>query len=189
MWKATCCVSRRAGRIYLAMPPSIPMTAAVSASRWTTSMTRYVSACAITARVSPQRCCRRCSISFHRQIPLSIALRAGWASGPQSRPALRVLVVDDNIDAAESMAMLLEMEGHEVRIALDGEVALKAAEVFHPHVVVLDIGLPGMDGYEVARQLRSLHATNECLLIALTGYGQPEDAYRAMVAGFYHHLV
>jgi signal transduction histidine kinase len=101
----------------------------------------------------------------------------------------RVLVVDDNVDAAESTAAFLRLEGHEVKAVHDGLQALASLKVFDPHVVVLDIGLPGLDGYAVARQLRERGDTNHVLLIALTGYGQKEDRQRAADAGFDYHFV
>jgi len=101
----------------------------------------------------------------------------------------RVLVVDDNIDAAESTAAFLRLEGHEVKAVHDGLQALSSLKVFDPHVVVLDIGLPGLDGYAVARQLRERGDTSHVLLIALTGYGQKEDRQRAADAGFDYHYV
>jgi CheY-like chemotaxis protein len=101
----------------------------------------------------------------------------------------RVLVVDDNVDAAESTAAFLRLEGHEVKAVHDGLQALASLKVFDPHVVVLDIGLPGLDGYAVARQLRSRGDTSHVLLIALTGYGQKEDRARAAEAGFDYHFV
>jgi signal transduction histidine kinase/ActR/RegA family two-component response regulator len=101
----------------------------------------------------------------------------------------RVLVVDDNIDAAESTAAFLRLEGHEVKAVHDGLQALSSLKVFDPHVVVLDIGLPGLDGYAVARQLRERGDTSHVLLIALTGYGQKEDRSRAAAAGFDYHFV
>lgn len=101
----------------------------------------------------------------------------------------RVLVVDDNVDAAESTAAFLRLEGHEVKAVHDGLQALGALKVFDPHVVVLDIGLPGLDGYAVARELRSRGDTSHVLLIALTGYGQKEDRSRAADAGFDYHFV
>ena len=104
--------------------------------------------------------------------------------------ALRVLVVDDNVDSAEGMAILLNVKGnHETRVAHDGASALSTALAFRPHAIVLDIGLPGMDGYEVARRLRRRRETGRVLLIALTGYGSPQDAMRVQAAGFDHHLV
>ncbi|RZI80291.1 MAG: response regulator [Rubrivivax sp.] len=101
----------------------------------------------------------------------------------------RVLVVDDNVDAAESIAMFLQIAGNEVKAVGDGPQALACAPVYAPEVVVLDIGLPGMDGYEVARRLRQLPQTADTLLIALTGYGQDSDRKRARDAGFDTHLV
>ena len=102
---------------------------------------------------------------------------------------LRILVVDDNKDAVQSMAMLLEVSGNDVRLAHEGKHALELAQQFKPHVVLLDIGLPGMDGYEVARRLRQQPPLQRSLLIALTGYGQPEDRKRSRAAGFDYHLV
>ena len=101
----------------------------------------------------------------------------------------RVLVVDDNVDAAESTAAFLRLEGHEVKAVHDGIQALASLKVFDPHVVVLDIGLPGLDGYAVARQLRERGDTSHVLLIALTGYGQKEDRARAAASGFDYHFV
>ncbi|HEX2197543.1 MAG TPA: response regulator [Burkholderiales bacterium] len=101
----------------------------------------------------------------------------------------RVLVVDDNIDGAESIAVYLRLEGHEVRTVSDGPQALAIAQVFAPQVAVLDIGLPGMSGYEVARRLRQMGADAPALLIALTGYGQKEDRAHSDEAGFNHHFV
>jgi signal transduction histidine kinase/DNA-binding response OmpR family regulator len=100
----------------------------------------------------------------------------------------RVLVVDDNRDAAEAAAVFLAMAGHEVKAVGEGTEALACAPVFAPDVIVLDIGLPVMDGYEVARRLRGLPETRASLLIALTGYGQRGDRDRARDAGFDHHL-
>jgi signal transduction histidine kinase/DNA-binding response OmpR family regulator len=101
----------------------------------------------------------------------------------------RVLVIDDNIDAAESIAVYLRLEGHEVRTVSDGPQAVAIAQVFAPHVAVVDIGLPGMNGYEVARRLRLKGQEAPALLIALTGYGQKEDRTRSTEAGFDHHFV
>jgi signal transduction histidine kinase len=100
----------------------------------------------------------------------------------------RVLVVDDNVDAAESTATYLRLEGHEVKTVNDGTGALDSVRAFAPHVVVLDIGLPGLDGYAVARRLRADGDTSHTLLIALTGYGQKEDRDRAKAAGFDYHF-
>jgi PAS domain S-box-containing protein len=101
----------------------------------------------------------------------------------------RILVVDDNRDASESMGMLLRVWGHEVRTAHDGASALQMATEFQPEMVLLDIGLPGMDGYEVAKKLQELPVTRNAVLVAMTGYGQEEDKLRSMAAGFALHLV
>jgi CheY-like chemotaxis protein len=97
--------------------------------------------------------------------------------------------VDDNKDAAESMSMLLEMWGHEVVCAYDGRSALEVAAKCHPDAVFLDIGLPGMDGYEVAERLREQPESAHAILIAITGYGQDADRRRSRDAGIDHHLV
>jgi PAS domain S-box-containing protein len=101
----------------------------------------------------------------------------------------RVLVVDDHVDAAESLALVLKAQGHEVRTAHDGVSALEVARAYQPDVVLLDIGLPRMDGYEVARRLRSQTDLQDALLIAVTGYGQEEDRRQAAAAGFDAHLI
>ncbi|TKD12660.1 PAS domain S-box protein [Polyangium fumosum] len=114
------------------------------------------------------------------------------APQPPEIPAMgqsrRVLVVDDNIDAAETMAALLETLGHEVSVAHDGEAALEAVSNGHPEIVLLDIGLPRMDGYEVCKRLRD-DGTLRPFIVAVTGYGQAEDRDRALEAGFDAHLV
>jgi PAS domain S-box-containing protein len=102
--------------------------------------------------------------------------------------ARRVLVVDDNHDSAEMMAMLLEFAGHEVRTAHDGLNAVNEVAGFQPHVVLLDIGLPGLNGYEAAERIR-LAPGRQPVLIALTGWGQADDRRRAVEAGFDHHLI
>ncbi len=101
----------------------------------------------------------------------------------------RVLIVDDNVDGAQSLGLMLRLAGHEVCIAHDGPAALKTASDFRPDVVLLDIGLPEMDGYEVARRLRELPELADTLLVALTGYGQAEDRQRGREAGFHHYFV
>jgi CheY-like chemotaxis protein len=111
----------------------------------------------------------------------------GGSAEPAGR--LRILVVDDNVDSAESLSLLLELGGHEVRTAHDGPAALEAARAFQPRVVLLDIGLPGMSGYEVARRLREMSGMERALLLALTGYGQEDDLRLARAAGFDQHLV
>ena len=100
-----------------------------------------------------------------------------------------VLLVDDSPDAVESMALVLQLQGYEVRVAHDGSTALEMAHQFKPGVIFLDIGLPDINGYEVARKIRLSPATRDCVLIALTGYGQEVDYQRSMQSGFDHHLV
>lgn len=116
-------------------------------------------------------------------------------AGPaQAKPAQgdlvrrKVLIADDNIDAAESLGMLLELGGHEVRMAHQGREALSQAQLFRPDVALLDIGMPDMSGYDVARQLRQAPWAQGLLLIAVTGWGQEDDRRRALEAGFDHHL-
>jgi two-component system CheB/CheR fusion protein len=104
-------------------------------------------------------------------------------------PSRRVLVVDDDRDAADSLALLLGVRGHQVQTAHDGVAALEAARAFGPEVVLLDIGLPRLDGYQVARLLRQEPQTQGALLVALTGYGQEQDRRRSLAAGFDIHLV
>ena len=100
----------------------------------------------------------------------------------------RILVVDDNVDAAETMTMLLEMSGHDARSAFSGQEALDIAFLFRPDIVFLDIGLPGMNGYEVARRLLADPSTAATKLIALTGWGSENDIRKSKVAGFHAHL-
>jgi PAS domain S-box-containing protein len=100
----------------------------------------------------------------------------------------RVLIIEDNTDAADSLRELLELSGHEVQVAFDGPSGLRDAGSFHPDVVLCDIGLPGMTGYEVARALRADERLRGTVLVALTGYGLPEDQRRASEAGFAHHV-
>jgi len=104
-------------------------------------------------------------------------------------PSLRVLLVDDNVDAAVTLAMLVEASGHETRTAYDGSTVLEVALDYRPHVVLLDIGLPGLNGFEVAEQIRQQPALQKVVLVALTGYGQESDRQRSQKAGFDHHLV
>ena len=110
-------------------------------------------------------------------------------TAPPPANCRRVLVVDDNVDAAQSLALLLELSGHEVRLAYDGLSAVAAAIAYQPEVVLLDIGLPEIDGYEVARRIRKHYSLQSILLVALTGYGQDTDRQRSQEAGFDHHLV
>ena len=107
---------------------------------------------------------------------------------PQDKKHCRVLVVDDNLDAAETLTMLLEFLGHTVQMAHDGPSALQQALAWQPDVVLLDIGLPGLNGYEVARRIRAEPSMASIVLVALTGYGQESDRQCAHEAGFDHHL-
>jgi CheY-like chemotaxis protein len=101
----------------------------------------------------------------------------------------RILVVDDNADAAVSLSMFLRLKGHEVQVAHDGTAGLAAASSYRPDVAFLDIGMPGMDGYELARRIRLDPDLKSVALVALTGWGQEEDRRRSSEAGFDHHLV
>lgn len=103
--------------------------------------------------------------------------------------AKRILVVDDNRDLADSLSMLLRMDGHEVGTAYTSLSALELAVSFNPAVILLDIGLPEMDGYQVARRLNRTASLKSVRVVALTGYGQPEDRKRGREAGFDAHLV
>ena len=110
------------------------------------------------------------------------------APRPRSHRARRVLLIDDNLDASSTLRRELELNGHDVKVAQDGMGGLELALEFVPEVVICDIGLPGMDGYAVAREFR-LHAPlRTAFLVALTGYAQPEDVQSAREAGFNHHF-
>jgi CheY-like chemotaxis protein len=101
----------------------------------------------------------------------------------------RVLVVDDNLDAADSLAEALRELGHEVAVVHDGVAALSTIAAFRPHVALIDIGLPVMDGYELARQVRQRLPSDRLRLVAITGYGQDRDKVRSRTVGFDEHLV
>jgi two-component system CheB/CheR fusion protein len=131
--------------------------------------------------------------SFRMRLPRMAEAEVEAWSPPVDFEALsaahrRVLVVDDNVDAAESLSMLLSALGHETRVAHDGVEALAAMAPFHPQIVLLDIGLPHMNGYEVARRIRRQFTNGGPQLIALTGWGQEEDRRQAREAGFDYHL-
>ena len=110
-------------------------------------------------------------------------------TAPATSPRRRILVVDDNLDAAESLAALLAINGHETRLAHDGLQAVQEAKDFQPDVVFLDIGMPTLDGHETARRIRQEPWGRDMVLVALTGWGQVEDRRRSKEAGFNHHLV
>jgi CheY-like chemotaxis protein len=103
--------------------------------------------------------------------------------------ALRILVVDDHCDSADCLAQLLTLWGHQPRVAYDGAAALELARTFQPDVALLDIAMPGMSGYELARQLRLQSESKDLVLIAITGYGDAEYRRRSLVFGFAAHLV
>jgi PAS domain S-box-containing protein len=121
----------------------------------------------------------------------AIVRQAGEEPQGQSAagPARRILVVDDNHDAAQALRLLLEADGHEVRLSADGDSGLAMARQYRPDVVLLDIGLPKMNGYEIAKRIRSDPALQATVLVAVTGYGQMHDRARASASGFHHHLV
>jgi PAS domain S-box-containing protein len=131
---------------------------------------------------------------FAIRLPISAGEESGQdvaARGATAVPAssLRILVVDDNLDAANSLAVLLRTMGNNVRTAHDGEEAVRAAGEFRPHVALLDIGMPKMNGYEAARAIRQQPWGQKLVLVAVTGWGQEEDKRRSKEAGFDHHLV
>jgi CheY-like chemotaxis protein len=105
-----------------------------------------------------------------------------------SAGSLRILAVDDNVDLARSLASVLGLWGHTVRTAHDGSAALEVASVFSPEVVLLDLGLPELDGLEVARRLRTTERF-AALLVSMSGFGQDQTRHRSDEAGFHHHLV
>jgi PAS domain S-box-containing protein len=124
------------------------------------------------------------SAPFEAPLPHGSGLEA---DGSPARK-LRVLIADDNADAAQSFSFLLEIAGHATRVAGDGHKAVRSAQEFRPDVVFLDIGLPGMNGYEVARALRQTPGMEELVIVALTGWGADRDPLLAREAGFHHHL-
>jgi len=133
--------------------------------------------------------------TFHVHLPrtpVPIALETQTEHGRQRAPPRarrRVLVVDDHVDAARMLELLLQCEGHQTRIAHDGPSALKAIDEFKPEFVFLDIGMPGMSGYEIARTLRASRDRRKIFLVALTGWGQPSDVRESKEAGFDMHMV
>jgi CheY-like chemotaxis protein len=109
------------------------------------------------------------------------------SNSPESK-SYRILVIDDSRDAAYTLKMLLGKIGHEVETADSGKSGIEAAARFSPHIVLCDIGMPDLDGYQVARVLRAAEAKRQAYLVALTGYGQDEDRLRALESGFDQHL-
>jgi CheY-like chemotaxis protein len=109
-------------------------------------------------------------------------------TSPAASPPRRILVVDDNQDAAESLGLYLGMFGHDVRLAFDGLAALAMAGEFRPHIALIDIGLPKLNGYDTARRIREEAWGQAMVLVAVTGWGQDEDVRRAREAGFDEHM-
>jgi CheY-like chemotaxis protein len=130
--------------------------------------------------------------TFRVRLPLVPGQAEGRTAHAAATPLTsrcRVLLVDDNPDVADTLGRLLRMLGAEVEVVYDGPSALQALERFHPTAMILDIGMPGMDGYEVARRIRQHPQGRDITLIALTGWGQTEDRLRSRRTGFDHHLV
>jgi CheY-like chemotaxis protein len=131
--------------------------------------------------------------TFRVRLPVAPTEWDGERPTPAALPAAeaasrRVLIVDDNVDAAESLGLLLAALGHQIQLAYDGVQALSKVATFRPEIVLLDIGLPHMNGYEVARRIKGACGGDGPQLIALTGWGQDEDRRQAREAGFDHHL-
>jgi CheY-like chemotaxis protein len=129
---------------------------------------------------------------FVVRLPASRHLPSEDSQDPEEEPgvvsSLRILVVDDNSDAADSLGLALRMMGHVVATVHDGIDAVETTASFHPDVILLDIGLPGISGYEVARRIRERIDGDDVILVALTGWGQEEDRHRSREAGFDHHM-
>jgi CheY-like chemotaxis protein len=133
--------------------------------------------------------------TFTVRLPVETAPETAGQRGSQDseKPPMtplrrKILVVDDNRDSADSLAMVLDMGGHEVKVAYDGEAAVSEYRAFHPDWVILDIGMPKIDGYEAAKRIRGSAFGETVRLIALTGWGQESDKNRALAAGFDHHF-
>ena len=132
---------------------------------------------------------------FVVRLPILVAAVASESPPGEESPTwtsplkARILVVDDLTDSAESLARLLRIEGNEVRTAHDGLEAVAMASDFRPDLVLMDIGMPEMDGYEACRRIRNLPFGSEVILVAVTGWGQAEDRRKSKAAGFDHHMV
>ncbi len=123
--------------------------------------------------------------SAMRPVPaIAVGKRPNDASGPA-----RILVVDDNLDAVQAMAVMLKLAGHDVMTVQSGPEAIECARVYRPQIVLLDLGLPTMNGYDVIKRLREQESGKDALIVAVSGYGQPEDRRRTEAAGFDHHLI
>src|SRR5947209_4968389 len=121
--------------------------------------------------------------------PAMVSFMAAPSSQADQRTGLHILIVEDNADTAESLALYLECIGHEAEVARDGPTALRAVVASRPDVVLLDISLPGMNGYEVARRIRGQSEARPPLLVAITGHGQEADRLRSAEAGIHIHLL
>lgn len=131
---------------------------------------------------------------FTVRIPVLQEVQPGSAGqaigpGPVAAAKRRILIVDDNRDAAESLGMMLRLMGNEVRTAHDGLAAVEVADAYRPEMILLDIGLPKLNGYDACRRIREQPWSNGTVIVALTGWGQEEDRRRSQEAGFDHHLV
>ncbi len=128
---------------------------------------------------------------FRIRVPMAVAgageVAPGVTEAVKSAP-LRILLIEDNVDAAESASLLLRHEGHEVETAFDAETGLAAAHRFAPQVILCDIGLPGMDGYQIIRKIREDAVLKPIYVVALTGYGRDADRNQALASGFDLHL-
>lgn len=121
---------------------------------------------------------------------MSPTMTAPWIENepPSSRPGLNVLIAEDNAEGAESLAYILEHAGHSVRVAYNGREAVAAAAIDPPDVLLTDVGLPGMNGWAVARSVRSILGERRCLILAITGYDLPADRLRSRNAGIDRHF-
>jgi two-component system CheB/CheR fusion protein len=130
---------------------------------------------------------------FVVRLPVAVGADVAAVEAPVARPGprirRRILVVDDNRDQSRSLGMLLEVLGHEVALAFDGPSAVQTAIDFRPEIALLDIGIPGLSGYEVARRIRKTPGLEKTVLVAQTGWGQEQDRRNSAEAGFHHHLV
>jgi CheY-like chemotaxis protein len=133
-----------------------------------------------------QGSCFRVTLPRVHSSPFAQSVRGG---APKQKHGLRILVVDDNLDAAQSLARMLQLMGNETMTAHDGLEAINCFGEFGPHVVLLDLGMPRMNGYETARQLRERVSDTPVTIVALTGWGKEEDRRKSESAGFDAHLV
>jgi CheY-like chemotaxis protein len=143
----------------------------------------------VTARSEGPGCGAEFTLTLPRAMaPAPITSAPDVEPPPRHAVARRILVADDNRDAAESMGMLLRLMGHEVRIVHDGIKAVEEAAVFYPDVILLDIGMPRLNGYEAARLIREQRWSASTVIVALTGWGRDEDRQQATEAGFDRHF-